>query len=130
MASIGMGCRFPGGSTDHEALWRFWKNGVDAIRDLPAERWNVDDYYNPNPDTPGKMYTRWGGFLNEVDKFDAQFFGIAPREAMSMDPQQRLLLEGSWEALEHAGQVRDGLAVSQTSVFVGISSNAYARFPM
>lgn len=91
IAVIGMGCRFPGAADNPEAFWRLLRDGVDAIREIPADRWDVDAFYDPNPDTPGKMYTRYGGFLDEIDTFDPQFFGIAPREAVSIDPQQRLL---------------------------------------
>ena len=103
MAIIGMGCRFPG-ADGPEAFWRLLEGSVDAIREVPADRWDIDAYYDPDPHAPGKMSTRWGGFLDRVDMFDPQFFGISPREAAAMDPQQRLLLEVAWEALEHAGQ--------------------------
>src|SRR5581483_5194258 len=81
----------------------------------------------PDPEAAGKMYTRRGGFLDRVDRFDPQFFGITTREAVGLDPQQRLLLEVSWEALEHAGQAPDRLGRSATGVFVGISANDYAQ---
>src|SRR3569832_963494 len=106
IAIIGMGWRFPGGANDPESFWQLMRDGVDAITEIPENRWNMDVYYDPNTDTRGKMYTRYGGFLQQVDQFDPQLFGISPREAVSMDPQQRLLLEASWEALENAGQVR------------------------
>ena len=98
IAIVGMSCRFPGGANDLGSFWRLLQNGEDAIIEVPADRWDVDEYYDPDPDAPGKMYTRWGGFLQHVpvDAFDAAFFGISPREAMSMDPQQRLLLEVAW----------------------------------
>src|SRR5215475_6323021 len=130
IAIIGMSCRFPGGAESPETFWQLLHDGRDAITEVPADRWNMATYYDPTPDTPGKMYTRWGGFVSRVDQFDPQFFGISPREAISIDPQQRLLLEVSWEALEHAGQVPDRLAGSQTGVYVGITSNDYARLLM
>ncbi|MDY6949879.1 MAG: type I polyketide synthase [Thermodesulfobacteriota bacterium] len=126
IAVVGMGCRFPGGAHDPESFWRLLRNGVDAITEVPPLRWDMDAYYDPDPDAPGMMHTRYGGFLNEVDTFDAAFFGIAPREAVSLDPQQRLLLEVSWEALEHAGQSPDQVAGTLTGVFVGISTFDYA----
>ena len=127
IAIVGMACRIPGGVETPEAFWRLLRDGVDAIREVPPDRWDVDAYYDPDPDAPGKMYTRHGGFVEHVDEFDARFFGISPREAVSMDPQQRLLLEVSWEALEHAGQPPDRLAGSRTGVFVGLSSADYAQ---
>lgn len=98
------------------------------LAEIPSDRWSVDSYYTPHPDTPGKMYTRRGSFIDQVDGFDADFFGIAPREAVSIDPQQRLLLEVAWEALENAGQSTEKLEGSATGVFIGISTNDYARF--
>src|SRR5262249_35587064 len=130
IAIIGMSCRFPGGAENPEAFWQLLRDGQDAITEIPSDRWPTAMYYDPTPDTPGKMYTRWGGFLSQVDQFDPQFFGISPREAASIDPQHRLLLEVSWEALEHAGQVPDRLGGSQTGVYVGITSNDYARLLM
>ena len=126
IAVIGLACRVPGAS-DSDAFWRLLDQGVDAISEIPADRFDVDDYYDPDPDAPGKMSTRYGGFLAQVDRFDAQLFGISPREAVSMDPQHRLLLEVSWEALEHAGLSADSLRGSRTGVFVGISSSDYAH---
>src|SRR5262245_47644790 len=127
IAVIGMACRFPGGANDIEAYWRLLSEGVDAITPIAPERWDVDSYYDPNPDTPGKMYTRCGAFLQNIDQFDPQFFGISPREAIDLDPQHRLLLEVSWEALEHAGQAPDQLTGSKTGVFVGITTFDYAQ---
>jgi acyl transferase domain-containing protein len=127
IAIIGMACRFPGNARDPEAFWRILHDGVDAITELPSGRWDIDSYYDPDPELPGKMYTRHGGFLEGIDLFDPQFFGISPREAVTLDPQHRLLLEVSWEALENAGQFQDRLAGSQTGVFVGITSNDYGQ---
>lgn len=126
IAIIGMGCRFPGQADSIAAYWQMLRDGVHAVREVPPERWDADAFYDPNPDASGKMNTRWGGFIDQkIDQFDAQFFGIAPREAVRLDPQQRLLLEVSWEALEHAGVAPDQLQGSQTGVFVGISNNEY-----
>ncbi|QKQ73737.1 type I polyketide synthase [Nostoc sp. TCL240-02] len=128
IAIVGMGCRFPGGVNNLETYWQLLSQGIDASREIPSDRWSVDSYYTPHPDTPGKMYTRRGSFIDQVDGFDADFFGIAPREAVSIDPQQRLLLEVAWEALENAGQSTEKLEGSATGVFIGISTNDYARF--
>ncbi len=126
IAVIGMSCRFPGGANNPEDYWKLLQNGVNAIREVPAERWNIEDYYDPET-KPGKINTRHGGFLNtKVYDFDPQFFGIAPREATQLDPQQRLLLEVTWEALENANIVPDHLYGSATGVFIGIGSFDYA----
>ncbi len=128
IAIIGMSCHFPGGANTPEAFWQLLKSGKDAISEIPAERWEIDSFYDPDPDAPGKMYTRHGGFLENISGFDAQFFGISPREAVRMDPQQRLLVEAAWEALEDAGQAADKLAGSQTGVFIGMMNNSeYAQ---
>jgi acyl transferase domain-containing protein/NADPH:quinone reductase-like Zn-dependent oxidoreductase/short-subunit dehydrogenase/aryl carrier-like protein len=125
IAVIGLGCRFPGGADSPEAYWRLLAAGVDAVTEVPKDRWDADAYFDPAPDAVGKSYTKWGGFIDNVDRFDAQFFGISPREAVSLDPQQRLLLEVTWEALEHAGVAPSSLAGSRTAAFVGISGNDY-----
>jgi acyl transferase domain-containing protein len=130
VAIIGMSCRFPGGANTPEAFWDLLQNGVDAISEIPPERWKIDDYYDPDPDKPGKISTRWGGFIKDVDLFDAPFFGIAPREAAGLDPQQRLLLELCWEALENAGQSPDQLMESESGVFIGISGSDYLHLQM
>ena len=127
IAIVGMGCRFPGGAHSPEAFWELLHAGRDTVTEVPRERWDVDAYYDPEPATPGKMYSRCGAFLSQVDQFDPQFFGILPREAVSMDPQQRLLLEVSWEALEDAGCAPSGLANSPTGVFVGVTGNEYGE---
>ncbi|MCC6135726.1 MAG: SDR family NAD(P)-dependent oxidoreductase [Gammaproteobacteria bacterium] len=127
IAVIGMGCRLPGGADSVDAFWQLLESGTDAITEAPPDRWDVNAWYDPDPDAPGKMNTRWGGFLREVDRFDAEFFGISPREAISMDPQQRLVLEVAWEALEHAGLPPLSLSGSRTGVFLGICTSDYAR---
>lgn len=125
IAVIGMACRYPGGVNNPEDFWRMLCNGADAITEIPKERWDIDSFYNPDPDAAGKIVTRWGGFLEQVDQFDPQFFGISPREADAMDPQHRLLIQVAWEALEHAGQAPDKLIGSSTGVFTGICVNDY-----
>ncbi|MEK7327026.1 MAG: polyketide synthase, partial [Chloroflexota bacterium] len=125
VAIIGIGCRFPGGVNGPESFWNALVNGLDAIAEVPASRFDINAFYDSKPATPGKVMTRWGGFLEDIDKFDALFFGISPREADRMDPQQRLLLETAWEALEDAGQAADKLVGSQTGVFVGLWLNDY-----
>jgi acyl transferase domain-containing protein/NADPH:quinone reductase-like Zn-dependent oxidoreductase/SAM-dependent methyltransferase len=124
VAVIGLGCRFPG-APDPDAFWELLRDGADAIREVPEDRWDLKELYDPDPGVPGKMSTRFGGFLERIDEFDAAFFGIAPREATRIDPQQRLLLEVAWEALEHAGLSPPRLEGSSTSVFVGVSTNDY-----
>lgn len=131
IAIIGMACRFPGGANDPDSFWQLLHNGVGAVREVPLSRWNVNTYYDPNPEVIGKMYTRQANFLEiGVDEFDADFFRLTPREVVSMDPQQRLLLEVSWEALENAGQAPDKLIGSQTGIFVGINNSDYSQLSM
>ncbi|MEM7130014.1 MAG: beta-ketoacyl synthase N-terminal-like domain-containing protein [Chloroflexota bacterium] len=123
IAIIGLGCRFPGEADTPAEFWQMLCDGVDAIREVPAGRWDEDEYYDPEPNVPGKMYTQRGGFLEQVDTFDPQFFGISPREAASLDPQQRMLLEVSWEAFESAGIVPE--PDSLTGIFLGINAYDY-----
>lgn len=124
IAIVGMSCRFPGGDNPDE-FWKLLENGGDAITEVPPERWDVDHYYDPDPNASGKASTRSGGFVRNVDQFDPNFFGIAPREAIGMDPQQRLLLEVAWEALENAGQAPADLMGSKTGIFVGMCAGDY-----
>jgi acyl transferase domain-containing protein/acyl carrier protein len=126
IAIIGLGCRFPGAKDAH-AFRQLLRDGTDAITEVPRDRFDLDAFYDPDPQAPGKLNTRWGGFLEQVDQFDPHFFGISPREAARMDPQQRLLLEVALEALEDAGQLRERLAGTATGVFIGISNNDYGR---
>ena len=120
IAIIGIGCRFPGGASSPQAFWNLLKNGVDAIVDIPGDRWDIRRFYDPETEKPGKMHNRQGGFLEEkISEFDPLFFGISPREAKSLDPQQRLLLEVTYEAIEDAGLQLERLKGSLTGVFIG-----------
>src|ERR1022692_1819849 len=125
IAIVGIGCRFPGGVSDPDSFWLALREEMDAIGEIPSDRIDVAAYYDPRPATPGKMMTHWGGFLDQVDQFDASFFGISPREADRLDPQQRLLLEVAWEALEDAGQSQERLSGSDAGVFIGMWLNDY-----
>ncbi|MEU4159274.1 type I polyketide synthase [Actinoplanes sp. NPDC026670] len=127
IAIIGVGCRFPGGADGPDQFWQLLTEGRDAVTEVPADRWNAEDFFDEDPTQPGKTTTRWGGFLRDVDRFDPAFFGISPREAARMDPQQRLLAEVAWEALEDAGIVPERLAGTATGVFVGIATNDYGH---
>ncbi|OBI81017.1 type I polyketide synthase [Mycobacterium sp. 1245805.9] len=126
IAIVAVACRFPG-APDPEAYWELLSGGVDAIREIPDDRFDVDEYYDPDPEAPGKIYTRYGGYLESIDGFDPEFFGISPREAVWMDPQQRLMLEIAWEGLERAGYAPAGLRGSRTGVFVGVAANEYSQ---
>jgi acyl transferase domain-containing protein/nucleoside-diphosphate-sugar epimerase len=127
IAIIGMGCRLPGGAADPQTFWQLLHDGIDAVREVPPARWDVEALYDPDPSAPGKTATKWGGFLDAIDGFDAAFFGILPREAERMDPQQRLFLEVAIEALDHAGLPRERLAGSRTGAFVASYYNEYAQ---
>jgi len=126
LAIIGIGCRFPSAEGPDE-FWRLLRNGVDAIREVPAERWDIDALFDPDPDVPGRMSSRWGGFIDHPYAFDNTLFGLSEREARETDPQQRLLLEVAWHALEHAGYPREALRGSRTGVYVGISNPDFGR---
>ena len=125
IAIVGAACRYPGGADTPEQFWTLLRDGVDAVAEVPADRWDVDAYYDADPRVPGKMITRRGGFLRQVDQFDAACFGISPREAQTLDPQQRLLLETTLESMESAGLAPDTLVGSSTGVFVGITTSDY-----
>ena len=126
IAITGIGCRLPGKADTPAKYWQLLIEGVDAISEVPSERWDLNCYFNSDPNRTGTMYSRWGGFLPQIDRFDTLFFGISPREAAAMDPQQRILLEIAWEALEHAGYPADALAGTNAGVFIGISSHDYS----
>ncbi|WP_232666823.1 type I polyketide synthase [Pseudonocardia sp. TRM90224] len=127
IAVVGLACRFPGGADTPEAFWELLRTGVDTIREVPADRWDVERHFDADLAAPGRMNTRWGGFLDRVDGFDAAFFGISPREATQMDPQQRLVLELAWEAVENARIAPRSLRGSRTGVFLGAMWSDYAR---
>ncbi|KAB8314799.1 type I polyketide synthase [Tolypothrix campylonemoides VB511288] len=126
IAIVGMSCRFPGADSP-EAFWQLLQQGRDVITEIPTKRWDNNRYYDPDPEALGKIYTRFGGFIEAVDQFEPQFFGISPREAVNMDPQQRLLLEESYLALERACIAPDSLFQSSTGVYFGIGNNEYAQ---
>lgn len=127
IAVVGLGCRLPGGADGPESLWRLLRDGVDASSEFPAERADIAEFADPDPDAAGKAYTLRGGFLGRVDQFEPAVFGISPREALGMDPQQRLVLEVVWEALERAGYAPDGLTDTATGVYLGVSTTDYVR---
>ncbi len=126
IAIVGMGCRLPGAPSP-QAFWKLLREGSDAIREVPADRWDVNSLHDPDPNSPGKMISRRGGFLDNADQFDWRAFRIPPREAKYMDPQHRLLLEVAWEALEDAGLPLESVRGSPTGVFMGIMWNDYLR---
>ncbi|MCP4380581.1 MAG: amino acid adenylation domain-containing protein [Hyphomicrobiales bacterium] len=127
IAVVGLACRLPGGANDAEGFWALLRDGGDAISEVPPDRWETDQLFDPDPDQPGKLTSKWGGFLDKIDHFDAAFFGISRREANAMDPQQRLLLEVAWEALESAGLAAHRLRGSATGVFFGMTTNDYVQ---
>lgn len=126
IAIIGIGCRFPGAGETPAEFWQMLLDKKDGVKPIPPDRWDAEAFYHPDYNTRGKMQVKEGGFVDDIDRFDAQFFGIAPVEAQRMDPQQRLLLEHTYYAFEDAGLTLDQMSSSRTGVFVGISSIDYA----
>src|SRR5436305_3896163 len=124
IALVGIGCRFPGAHGPDD-FWNLLLEERDTVGEIPSDRFDIDSVYDPKPGTPGKIVSRAGGFLEDIDLFAASFFGISPREAAQMDPQQRLLLEVAWEAIEDAGQPPQTLAGSSAGVFMGLVYTDY-----
>ena len=127
IAIIGMACRFPGGADNPDAFWEILKNGIDTVSKVPSDRWNTDEIFNSDPHSPGHTVTKYGAFLDSVDQFDPEFFGIAPKEAAELDPQQRLLLEVVWEALENAGVIPE-VPNCRAGAIIGIGTDDYSQF--
>jgi thioester reductase-like protein len=127
VAVVGVGCRFPGGAVGVEGFWGLLEGGRLGVGEVPGDRWDAGEFFDADPDAPGRTYARHGGFIEGIREFDAGLFGIPPREAVSMDPQHRLVLEVAWEALEHAGVAPDSVRGSRTGVFVGMRNSDYER---
>ncbi|RPA66288.1 SDR family NAD(P)-dependent oxidoreductase [Gordonia oryzae] len=125
IAVTGIGCRFPGGVRGPESFWELLTQGRDGVVEVPSQRWNAEEYYDPDPMVPGRMPSKWGGFLEDIAGFDADYFGITPREAEAMDPQQRIALEVAVEALEDAGYRSDALTGVRAAVTLGVYYNEY-----
>src|SRR5580658_4520818 len=127
VAIVGVGLRFPGGASDAASYWKILADRVNTVTEIPASRWNIEDYYDPDPEARGKMYTRHGSFLEDAAGFDAHMFGVSPREAVELDPQHRIALEVAWEALENSGCSPSQASRSKAGVFLALSNSAYLR---
>jgi acyl transferase domain-containing protein len=123
-AIVGYALRVPG-AADAAEFWDVLQQGRDAVSEVPADRWDVEEFYDPDPDAPGKIVSRRAGFIDDVTGFDAPFFGLSKRETMLIDPQHRLLLETAWQAVEHSGTAPSALANTKTGVFVGLGTHDY-----
>ncbi len=121
-----MACRLPGGIDSPHKLWEALLEGADLVTEIPADRWDADEYFDPEPGVPGRSVSRWGAFVDDVTGFDPDFFGINEREATAMDPQHRMLLETAWEAVEHSGHTPAQMSGTSTGVFIGMSHDDYA----
>ncbi|NYI04012.1 beta-ketoacyl synthase N-terminal-like domain-containing protein [Allostreptomyces psammosilenae] len=127
VAVVGIGCRFPGAAGGADAFWDLLAGGRSGIVEVPADRWKLEELFDPDPGAPGRTYSRHGGFVDGVRQFDPSPFGIPAQEALSIDPQHRMVLEVAWEALEHAGMAPDSLRGSHTGVFIGMAAGEYER---
>lgn len=127
IAVIGMSCRFPGGATTPDAFWQLLKQGSSGIGEIDDGRWDMDDLYDADPLAPGKLYSRHAGLLQDIEKFDAELFGISPMELQSMDPQHRVFLEAAWSCIEHAGIAPAQLAGLAVGVYVGIGTQDFSQ---
>ena len=123
-AIVGYAVRFPG-AADADEFWDVLAEGRDTVSEVPADRWDIDEFFDADPEAAGKMVTRRAGFVNDVAGFDGSFFGVSTREAMFMDPQHRLLLETAWRAVEHSGTAPSALAGTKTGVYMGLSTHDY-----
>ncbi len=126
VAIIGISCRYPGANNWKE-FWENLKNGVNSVTEVPPERWNEKNWYHPDPNHPNTSYSKWGGFLEEVDKFDSQFFNIPPSEAQFIDPQHRIFIEEAYHAIEDAGYAANSLKGKDCGVFVGATNGDYLK---
>ncbi len=123
-AVVGYAVRVPG-AADADEFWDVLREGRDAVSEVPADRWDVEEFFDPDPDAPGKIVARRAGFIDDATGFDAPFFGLSKRETMLIDPQHRLLLETAWRAVEHSGTAPSALANTKTGVFVGLGTHDY-----
>jgi acyl transferase domain-containing protein len=128
IAIAGIGCRFPGGAVDAASFWKLMIEEVDAVTEVPPDRWSLEKFYDPRPDRPGRSISKWGGFVEDPAAFDHEFFGISPREAASLDPQHRMLLLTAAEALTDACQLAAPSGETRDiGVFVGISTHEFSQ---